>query len=98
MTSSTPSSRVIWKNKESGTHLRRANASRKGGHWQDEDYDVFDGERDVGRVYLVDANDGQETRFWGVSFDLTHRKSYGYVSSLDNAKAAFRAEYVASKK
>jgi hypothetical protein len=38
--------------------LRRANGSRKGAHWQDEDYDVFDGER----IYLVDAHGGTDTR------------------------------------
>jgi hypothetical protein len=59
----------------------------------DEDYDVFDGEREVGRIYLVDSNAGNETWFWGVSYDLTHRKSYGHATSLDAAKAAFRAEY-----
>jgi hypothetical protein len=73
--------------------LRRANVSRKGGHWQHEDFDVFDGDRDVGRIYLVDGHDGNETWFWGVSFDLTHRKSYGHTTSLDAAKAAFSAEY-----
>jgi hypothetical protein len=31
--------------------LRRANISRKGGPWQQEDYDVFDGDQDVGRIY-----------------------------------------------
>jgi hypothetical protein len=35
--------------------LRRAIVSRISGHWQDEDYDVFDGDREVGRIYLVDA-------------------------------------------
>jgi hypothetical protein len=35
--------------------LRRANVSRKGGPWQHEDYDVFDGEREVGRIYLIDS-------------------------------------------
>jgi hypothetical protein len=57
--------------------LRRANVSRISGEWQHEDFDVFDGERDVGRIYLVDSNDGQETWFWGVSFLLTNRTSYG---------------------
>jgi hypothetical protein len=28
--------------------LRRANVSRKGGSWQHEDYDVFDGFREIG--------------------------------------------------
>jgi hypothetical protein len=46
--------------------LRRANVSRKGGSWQDEDCDVFDGARRVGRIFL-DANN---TWFWGVDFQL----------------------------
>jgi hypothetical protein len=77
--------------------LRRANVSRKGGEWQDEDYDVVDGERDVGRIYRVNDFPGRESWFWGVSFDLTKNKSYGYSASLDEAKAAFRAEYEAWK-
>ena len=40
--------------------LRRANVSRISGQWQDEDYDVFDGDRDVGRIYLVDGYGGRE--------------------------------------
>ena len=55
--------------------LRRANVSRKGGSWQHEAYDVFDGERCVGRIFL-DANNAW---FWGVSFQLTGRKSYGHA-------------------
>jgi hypothetical protein len=71
--------------------LRRANVSRKGGTWQHEDYDVFDGDRDVGRVFQ--QADG--SWFWGVSFQITGRKSYGHAASLDDAKAAFRLEYEA---
>jgi hypothetical protein len=33
--------------------LRRANISRQGGPWQHEDYDVFDGDREVGAEYLA---------------------------------------------
>jgi hypothetical protein len=73
--------------------LRRAQA-RKRGERQDEDYDVFDGDRDVGRIYLVHSDDGTETWFWGVSFQVTKRKSYGYAASIEQAKAAFRAEYL----
>jgi hypothetical protein len=51
------------------------------------------GDRDVRRIYLVHADVGTETWFWGVSFRVTKRKSYGYALSLDEAKAAFRAEY-----
>jgi hypothetical protein len=62
---------------ERGLILRRASDSRKSCPWRHEDYDVFDGDREVGRIYLIDANDGNETWFWGVSFQLTGRKSYG---------------------
>jgi hypothetical protein len=35
--------------------LRRANVSRKSGDWNDDDFDVFDGDRDVGRIYRINA-------------------------------------------
>jgi hypothetical protein len=73
--------------------LRRANASRPSGQWQDDDFDVFDGERDVGRIYRVNSHDG--TWFWGMSFQVIRRKSYGYALSLDEAMAAFKAAYLA---
>jgi hypothetical protein len=63
--------------------------SRKGGNWDESDYDIFDGERCTGRIFL-DAN---HTWFWGVSFQLTGLKSYGHAATLDEAKAGFRAEY-----
>jgi hypothetical protein len=71
--------------------LRRASTSRPSGSWEDDDFDVFDGDRDIGRIYRVNGHDG--TWFWGVSFQVTRRKSYGYALSLEDAKAAFRAEY-----
>ena len=74
--------------------LRCAKVARKRGELQPDDYDVFDGNRDVGRIYLVHATDLiLETWFWGISFQVTKRKSYGYASTLEEAKAAFRAEY-----
>jgi hypothetical protein len=33
----------------------------------------------VGRIYLVDSDGGNQTWFWGVSFQLTKRKSYGHA-------------------
>jgi hypothetical protein len=59
--------------------LRRANVSRRGGPWQHEDFDVIDGAQEVGRVCLIDAYGGDEAWFWGVSFQLTGRKSYGHA-------------------
>ena len=71
--------------------LRRASVSRKGDSWQHEDYDVFDGEYCVDRIFLQASG----AWFWGVDFFLTRRKSYGDALTLDEAKAAFRAEYEA---
>ena len=75
--------------------LRRAKISRKGGGWKDDDFDVFDGDREIGRVYRVNSPD--EIWFWGVSFQLTGRKSYGDAASLDDAKSAFKTGYLAWK-
>jgi hypothetical protein len=43
--------------------LRRANISRPSGSWAETDYDVGDGERDVGHIYRVD--DQPESWFRG---------------------------------
>jgi hypothetical protein len=67
--------------------LRRANVSRPSGSWSETDFDVFDGGTDVGRIF----QQADESWFWGFSFQLTGRKSYGNAASLDEAKAAFRA-------
>jgi hypothetical protein len=57
--------------------------------WPD-DFDVFDGELEVGRVYRVTDYPGSPW-FWGMSF--IGRKSYGHADSLEEAKAAFKLEY-----
>jgi hypothetical protein len=72
--------------------LRRANTARPSGSWEDEDFDVFNGEQCVGRIYRV-TDQPDSLWFWGVCFQVIARKSYGYTDSLDEAKAAFRAEY-----
>jgi hypothetical protein len=71
--------------------LRRAKVSRRGGDWNNDDFDVFDGEQNVGRIYRINAS--TEAWFWGVKFTLTGRKSYGNAETLDEAKAMFKAEY-----
>jgi hypothetical protein len=47
--------------------LRRASISRLSGTWSEHDYDVFDGDRNVGRVYRLDDRPGS-VGFWGVGF------------------------------
>jgi hypothetical protein len=71
--------------------LRRAAVSRNSGSWSDDDYDVFDADCCIDRMYRLNA--ATEAWWWGVSFMLTGRKSYGHAESLDQAKAVFKAEY-----
>jgi hypothetical protein len=77
--------------------LRRRRVPRKGGESQRDDYDVLDDDQAVGRIYLVHSAERVDTWFWGISFHVTKRKSYGYASSREEAFAAFRAAYIAFK-
>jgi hypothetical protein len=65
--------------------LRRAQ-----GYWNPDDYDVLDDGRTVGRIYRIKA--ALEIWWWGVSFQLTGRKSYGDAPTRDVAMIAFRSE------
>jgi hypothetical protein len=53
--------------------LRRASVSRPSGAWGDDDYHIFDGDRNVGGIYRVNA--ATELWWWGVEFDLTGGRS-----------------------
>jgi len=76
--------------------LRHASESRPPTTWSEDDFNVFDGERELGRIYRV-TDEPTSNWYWGVSFQLIRRKSYGYALSLDEATAAFKAEYLAWK-
>jgi hypothetical protein len=70
--------------------LRRAQGHRPS-DWNEDDFDVLDDGREVGRIYRINA--ATEIWWWGVSFQLTGRKSYGRVDTREEAMTAFRAEY-----
>jgi hypothetical protein len=76
------------------TLLLRRGKSRNFFKWKDEDFDVFDGRRRVGRIFLVERFDSHERWFWGVRFAVTGCRSFGERAvSLEDAKAQFEAEY-----
>jgi hypothetical protein len=78
----------VHKNNEPKLTLRRANTSgRGGGPWQEEDYDVFDGDRSVGLIYQIDAHPGSEAWFWGrgVEAQLSGKKRYGREATREAA-------------
>jgi hypothetical protein len=68
--------------------LRRASITRPSGSWSESDFDVIDGERDVGRIFQ--QADG--SCFCCVSFQFTDRKNYGHAPTLEDGKAAFLAD------
>jgi hypothetical protein len=46
--------------------LKRASKHRPGGPWSDDDYDVFDGERHVGRIMWTHAASKETPWFWSL--------------------------------
>jgi len=55
--------------------LRRANLSRSSGSWSETDFDVSDGDRNLGGVYCADSYADRETWFWGVNSQFTRKRS-----------------------
>ena len=45
--------------------LRRASISRSSGQWSEDDYNVYAGQRNVGRIFKADAGHPAETPWMG---------------------------------
>ena len=79
----------------SGLLLRRAFVYRSG-HWVDDDYDVYDGERIIGRIFRAEAGHPKETPWmWTIVFH--ERKPpgphQGFAVSREEAMLAFKASW-----
>jgi hypothetical protein len=68
--------------------LRRANVSRASGSWQHEDDDVFDGDREVGRIYRLTI--GRTAHGAGGVVSAHGPETCGHAQTLADAKAAGR--------
>ena len=79
----------------SGLLLRRAFVYRSG-HWVDDDYNVYDGERIVGRIFRAEAGHPAETPWmWTILFHERRPPGphQGFAVSREEAMAAFKASW-----
>jgi hypothetical protein len=74
--------------------LKRASASRTGGPWDDDDYDMFDGNKKIGRIVLHPQAPEGEPWFWTTSARVPqYSHDRGYAASREQAMADFKAAW-----
>jgi hypothetical protein len=75
-----------------GLVLKRASKSRPSGHWSNDDYDVYDGERHIGRIMLHPQAPQGQPWFWTITARIpqgTHDR--GYAQAMADFKARLEA-------
>jgi len=75
--------------------LKRASKSRPSGEWSDDDYDVFDGERPIGRIMWTHAASRETPWFWTMT-ERVPQCPYdrGYAATREEAMGDFKSAWV----